>query len=239
MYEDKYKNLHLTKSEDLNGFLNLIADLNEPLELFAIGGTAMVLKNIKESTKDIDFLTTEGYEKIKKTMGHPHLKVGVCKAPCFLDDPKSETVRLRPHSKECGFRFMDIKKLFSLAGLKEESSDKICNIWRLGKTRIDIFYGGFIMGISFPADWKRLSQKIKEIGKIKLYILNWYDLIITKISRSETRDIDDIIAIIHHEGLDINLLKKRYYSIAETALITDYDYKFKHLEREYAKRKTD
>ncbi len=49
--------------------------------------------------------------KIKKTMGHPHLKVGVCKAPCFLDDPKSKTLKLLPHSKECGFRFMDIKKL--------------------------------------------------------------------------------------------------------------------------------
>ncbi len=43
-------------------------------------------------------------------MGHPHLKVGVCKAPCFLDDPKSKTVRLQPPSKECGFRFMDIKE---------------------------------------------------------------------------------------------------------------------------------
>ena len=49
-------------------------------------------------------------QRIKKTMGHPHLKVGVCKAPCFLDDPKLKTVRLLPHSKECGFKFMDIKK---------------------------------------------------------------------------------------------------------------------------------
>jgi len=151
MYENKYKNQDITKLEDLNNFLNLIADLNEPLELFAIGGTAMVLKNIKESTKDIDFLTTESYEKIKK--------------------------------------------LFTLAGLKEESSDKACNKWRLGKIRIDIFYDGFIMGIPFPEDWKKLSEKIKEISKIKLYILNWYDIIITKISRSESRDIEDIIEL--------------------------------------------
>ena len=48
-------------------------------------------------------------DRIKKTMGHPHLKVGVCKAPCFLDDPKLKTVKLLPHSKECGFKFMDIK----------------------------------------------------------------------------------------------------------------------------------
>src|SRR3989338_7389171 len=137
MYEYKYKNISITNLADLNSFLNLIAALNEPLELFAIGGTAMVLKNIKESTKDIDFLTTEKYEKIKR--------------------------------------------MFNLAGLKEEAENKMCNIWRLNQLRIDIFYDGFIIGIPFPKDWKKLSVKIKEIGKISLYILNWYDLIITKI----------------------------------------------------------
>ena len=195
MYENKYKNENIAKIEDLETFLNLIADLNEPLELFAIGGTAMVLKNIKESTKDIDFITSEDYEKIRR--------------------------------------------LFNLAGLKEESPSKGCNIWRLKETRIDIFYDGFIMGIPFLDDWKLLSQKIRDIGKIQLYILNWYDLNITKISRSETRDIEDVIAIIKSQKIDFNFLKKRYYSIAETALISDYDYKFKYLEKEYAKRKTN
>ena len=93
------------------------------------------------------------------------------------------------------------------------------------------------MGIPFPEDWKEKSEKIKEMGKIKLYILNWYDLIITKISRSEERDIEDIIEIIKSQKVDFNFLKNRYYSIAETAIIADFDYKFKHLEREYAKRK--
>ena len=195
MYENKYKNENSTGIKELDNFLNLIADLNEPLKLYALGGTAMIIKKIKESTKDIDFITDESYEKIKR--------------------------------------------LFTLAGLKEESPEKICNIWRLGKIRIDIFYDGFIMGIPFPEDWKELSEKIKSIGKINLYILNWYDLIITKISRSETRDIDDIIDIINSQKLDIDFLKKRYYSIAETAIISDFDYKFKHLEQEYGKRKTN
>ena len=66
MYENKYKNKDITNIEDLNSFLQLIADLNEEIEFFAIGGTAMVLKNIKETTKDIDFLTTANYKKIKK-----------------------------------------------------------------------------------------------------------------------------------------------------------------------------
>ena len=195
MYENKFKNAEITNLADLNDFLNLIADLNKPLELFAIGGTAMVLKNIKESTKDIDFLTDERYEKIRD--------------------------------------------MFSLAGLREESPSKLCNVWRLGKTRIDLFYDGFIMGIPSPRNWKELSEKIKEIGKIKLFILNWYDLIITKISRSEKRDIDDIISITKSQNIDFNFLKERYYSIAETALIANYDYKFKHLEERYAKCKID
>ncbi len=195
MYEDKYKNKNTTAIEDLDNLLNLLADLDEPIELFAIGGTAMVLKKIKEATKDIDFLTIEKYEKIKK--------------------------------------------LFRVAGLKEESPNKICNIWRLNDIRIDIFYDGFIMGIPFPKDWIELSEKIKEIGKIKLYILNWYDIIITKISRAEKRDIEDAIAIIKSQNLNFNLIKERYYSIAETAIISEFDYKFKHLEKKYAQRKTD
>jgi hypothetical protein len=194
MYENKYKNPHSSSTRELDNFLNLIADLNEPLMLFAIGGTAMILKGIKEATKDIDFVVDEDYGKIKR--------------------------------------------MFRLAGLKEEKGNEVCNIWRLGKTRIDIFYGGFVMGIPFPGDWKEKSEKIREIGKVNLYILNWYDLIITKISRSEKRDIDDIIAIIKSQKIDFEFLKKRYYSIAETALISDYDYKFKHLESEYGKRKT-
>jgi len=43
-------------------------------------------------------------------MGNRTLKGAVCKAPCFLDDPKLKTVKIQPHSKEGGFQFMDIKK---------------------------------------------------------------------------------------------------------------------------------
>lgn len=186
MYENKYKNLKDTGNEELNRFLQLIADLNINIEFFAIGGTAMVLKNIKEATKDIDFLTTLTYK--------------------------------------------DIKKLFILAGLKEKSSSKLCNIWYLGNIRIDIFYESFILGTSLPEDWKQISEHIRDIGKLKLYILNWYDIIITKIARSESRDIEDIIKIIKTQKISFNKLKKRYYALAPTSLISDYDYKFKHLE---------
>lgn len=186
MYDNIYKNPKDTSNKELEKFLQLIADLDIKIELFAIGGTAMVLKNIKEATKDIDFLTTSKYE--------------------------------------------NIKKLFTLAGLKEKSPSKICNIWYLGNIRIDIFYDSFIIGTSLPDDWKEISEHIKDIGKLKLYILNWYDIIITKIARSELRDIEDSIKIIRTQRIDFNKLKKRYYELSPASLIVDYDYKFKHLE---------
>ena len=187
MYENKFKNLTDTKAEHLEQFLQLIADLDEEIEFFAMGGTAMVLKNIKEATKDIDFLTTTNHNKIKK--------------------------------------------MFELAGLKEKSNSKLCNMWYMDKTRVDIFYDVFILGITLPDDWKELSEHVKNIGKVKLYILNWFDIIITKLARSETRDIEDILDIIKTQKIDFKKLKKRYYKLAEISIISDYDIKFKHLER--------
>lgn len=180
-------NMYEKSLNDLNTFLQLIADLDVELELFALGGTAMVLGKIKEATKDIDFLTTARYE--------------------------------------------DIKRWFTLAGLKEESPSIVCNIWSLGDTiRVDIFYDAFILGVPLPDDWKELSHPIRSIGKVRLFVLNWYDVIITKIARSEPRDIEDILAILKKEDIDFQKLKARYYGLAETSLIADYDYKFKHLE---------
>ena len=189
MYEDKYKNPITTNLDNLNTFLQLLADLNEELELYAIGGTAMILKNIKETTKDIDFLTTKNQESIRK--------------------------------------------LFNLAGLKEKDDSKLCNIWYLDSIRIDLFYDEFIFGITLPNDWKDKSEHVKDIGKVKLYILNWQDIIITKIARNEQRDIDDAIDIIKAEKINFDELKKRYYKLADGSLISDYHAKFKALEKAY------
>ncbi len=189
MYEDKYKNPITTNLDNLNTFLQLLADLDKELEFYAISGTAMILKNIKETTKDIDFLTTENQEKI------------------------------REH--------------FNLAGLKEKDTSKLCNIWYLGGIRIDLFYDEFIFGINLPDDWKDKSEHIKDIGKVKLYILNWQDIIITKIARNEQRDIDDAIDIIKAENINFEELKERYYKLAEESIISDYDEKFKALGKSY------
>ena len=187
MYENKFKNEKSTGIEDLDNFLTLIADADEDIELFAIGGTAMTLKNIKLSTKDIDFLTTSTYDKIKR--------------------------------------------IFTLSGLKEISSSKQPNIWRWKNSiRIDIFYGEFIMGITLPDDCIKSSILMRKIGKIKLFILNWYDIIITKIARSEERDLTDVLAIIKTQKIDLKKLKKRYFDLAPISLISDYKIKYDRLE---------
>jgi len=91
------------------------------------------------------------------------------------------------------------------------------------------------MGVTLPDDWKRLSEHIRNIGKLKLYILDWYDIIITKIARSEPRDIDDALAIIKTQKIDLKVLKNRYYGLAPVSLIADYDAKFRHLESKLRK----
>jgi len=187
MYEDPYKNPQQTGVKELEAFLQLLADLNEPMELFAMGGTAMVLKGIKAATKDIDFMTPLPQERIRK--------------------------------------------LFTLAGLKEKQKSTACNIWMLGNIRIDLFYRGFVMGIPFPTDWKQKSEHVRDLGKLRLYILNWQDILITKIARNEPRDIEDCVAIIRHQNIDVSELKKRYEGIAETAILADYAYRFKMLEQ--------
>ncbi len=189
MYENNYKNVQETGSKDFELLLDLLSDLDKELELFALGGTAMVLADVKRATKDIDFLTTCDYESFAELMKNAGLNA-------------------------------------------HQHSSPLCGKWYLGDTtRIDVFFGETILGVTLPEDWKELSSLIQTKEKLKLYLLNWYDIIITKIARSEERDIHDIIAILKKEKVDFEKLKKRYYSIAETSLIQDYDLKFKLLER--------
>ncbi len=188
----EYIKMYEKSLADLEAFLQLIADLDVEMELFALGGTAMVLAGLKEATKDVDFLTTAPYD--------------------------------------------DIRRWFTLAGLKEESPSQICNIWRLKELRIDLFYGGFIVGVPLPPDWKEISTPVRTIGKLRLFILNWYDIIITKLARSDARDIQDILVILENGKVDFKKLTSRYYGLAETALIADYDVKFKHLVRQVRKQ---
>ena len=183
--EGIYKNQSLTRLKDLESFLQLIADLGEKMDLYALGGTAMVIENIKESTKDIDFITTTSQK--------------------------------------------DIRRLLTLAGLKENDSSKTCNKWYLETTRIDMFYEGVILNISLLEDWKEKSKFINKIGPINLLRMGWRDIIFTKLDRNEPRDIKDCHDIIISQKIDLKQLKEEFYNFAETS-IAHYKEKFTALE---------
>lgn len=65
MKENNYKNNIRTNIGDLDRFLNILARSKKKIDFYAMGGTAMVLENIKESTKDIDFMVDYGYGKMR------------------------------------------------------------------------------------------------------------------------------------------------------------------------------
>jgi len=65
---------------------------------------------------------------------------------------------------------------------------------------------------------------IKEFANIYLGVLNYYDIIITKLFRCLTADVEDCLALIERKGkeIDIEHLIKRYY---ETASYSVYEEK--------------
>jgi hypothetical protein len=66
MNEDKFKNNGLTDIEDLDRFINVLANIEKKVNLYALGGTAMILENIKAVTRDIDFITDTNYQEMRK-----------------------------------------------------------------------------------------------------------------------------------------------------------------------------
>ena len=171
--KNQYKNTEETPLEQLEIFLKLIADLNKEINIYAIGGTAMVLAGHKSATKDIDFFTTHSYE--------------------------------------------EIKSIFEIVGLKEKDSSKASNKWNFMDTRLDIFYSEYdqILGFPLHKSWKDNSTHLRKIGKVNLHILNWMDIISTKLQREEPRDFEDIIIIIEKEKINFTSFKKHFLEHAE------------------------
>lgn len=79
---------------------------------------------------------------------------------------------------------------------------------------------------------------IKELSHIYLGVLNYYDLIISKIFRSTQVDIEDCVALLKNKQRDINLneLKERFYKtasfdIAEDRVIKNLEHFLKLLKK--------
>lgn len=175
MKEDKYKNIIESEIESLNSLTTLLASLNKKIDLYALGGTAMVLAGHKPATRDIDFLTT--------------------------------------------LSIKEVRELFELAGLTEHLGgfDAICHKWDFKGIRVDIFYGASYMIMGFPLSnsWKESSKLIDKKKNLSIFILNWEDIISTKLARGEPRDFNDILTIIKEEKIDFNRFAKDFYEKAQ------------------------
>ncbi|MEK6886524.1 MAG: DUF6036 family nucleotidyltransferase [Nanoarchaeota archaeon] len=89
----------------------------------------------------------------------------------------------------------------------------------------DLFHGSNILGTQLLHDCLTKSRFVQSFGKIKLYTLSPYDIIISKLARGETRDFNDIQDTLKHEKLNVIELIKRYKETMETSIVSEYKQK--------------
>jgi hypothetical protein len=72
---------------------------------------------------------------------------------------------------------------------------------------------------------------IKEFNYVYLGVLNFYDLLISKLFRGTTADMEDCMALMSHKGkgIDIQIFEKRFratasYDISEERMIKNLEY---------------
>lgn len=111
----------------------------------------------------------------------------------------------------------EIKEVFEKMGLEEIDDSPLCNKWKFNKKRLDIFFSNYNMIMGFPLieNWKELSFLHKELRKAKIFILDWEDIISTKLARGELRDFEDIITILKKEKIDFIRFESNFKRRAE------------------------
>jgi len=163
--------------------------LKRKVRIIACGGTALTLLNLKESTKDVDFLVPEQSE----------------------------------------YRYL-IKIMMDL-GYKQTTGTG----WQKDRGFIfDLFVGKTMFTTELLESPLEPGNHIpyKEFSSIYLGILNYYDLIISKLFRFTPVDTDDCVTLFKEKNKEINLdkLKSRFH---ETSAYDISDEKnrinFKHL----------
>ena len=187
----------LTK-EDLVGTLKTWNGfLRKKIHLIACGGTALTLLEIKESTKDVDFIIPI----------------------------EAEYAYLLGILKDLGYK--------QLTPFKWRREEEIYEF--------DLFLGKHIHTtelLESPLD-KGNHKLLIEFSYLYIGVLNYYDLIISKLFRSSTVDIDDCLDLIRErqDQIDIESLRSRYietakYNSAEERMIKNLDSFLKLLEKE-------
>jgi predicted nucleotidyltransferase len=160
----------ITKEDLLKWLRRIDKKLTEETVITAVGGTAMTLLDLKESTRDVDFCVEGKYfEKFKR----------LAKSEIFV---------------------------------------------------VDLFRGGYIFTLQLPDDYLELALNFSGGFKnLKLKILKLEDIVLTKTSRLNARDIEDIKALAKTGKVDVSFLKKRFREVCDSFAGREEDYKY-HFE---------
>ena len=170
--------------------------LKRKVRIIACGGTALTLLNLKESTKDVDYLIPEQSE----------------------------------------YRYL-IKNMMDL-GYKQTTGTG----WQKNKGFIfDLFVGKTIFTTELLESPLEPGKHIpyKEFSSVYLGILNYYDLIISKLFRFTPVDTDDCVTLFKEKNKEINLdkLKSRFhetsvYDISDEKNRNNFKYFLELLKKE-------
>lgn len=165
-------------AEELFELLSSISKFIEKrVRMYALGGTALTILNIKASTRDID-LNIES----KKEYDY------ICRI-----------------FEDIGFEKSGTYRWITQEGLA-----------------FDLFWGSDIMGTSLLPDCLSQAKYIGSFGRIELYTLSLYDIIISKLARGDPRDFDDIKSIFENKRVSLEKLTERYKKTMEMSVVAHY-----------------
>lgn len=117
-----------------------------------------------------------------------------------------------PREKDSGA----IRRLFTELGFEKINEGKWISPNNLV---IDLYDRDYIFCVQLIEDSIHNSKLIRKYKHITLKTMNLYDIVITKLARSETRDIDDIIEIFRTCGIDPEKLFRRYRETMEISVV--------------------
>jgi len=157
----------ITKQDLLDWLDRIDKELDREIVIVAVGGTAMTLLDLKESTRDVDFcVEAKDFEKFKK----------LAKSDLFV---------------------------------------------------VDLFKDGYIFALQLPEDYLEVASDYgEEFRNLRLRILKVEDIILTKTSRLNARDMGDIEALAKTGKVEIEFLKKRFEEVCESYAGREEDYRY-------------
>lgn len=95
---------------------------------------------------------------------------------------------------------------------------------------MDLFRDGYIFALQLPEDYLELALNYHEnFKKLKLKILKIEDIIVTKTSRLNSRDQEDIKTLAKTGKIDLEFLKKRFEQICKSYAGKEEDFRY-HFE---------